>query len=135
MRNKTTGKYEVHKYFKRSGHSFVGTGDTKEEAKADLKRQLDPYRITVDAYGRKLAIGEKAVGARSYYQLPMAPTGETVRSPGYMWYTRENGGKSWVHNPNREVAVMAAAPIAKAKRDELDAQKKAQEKQEEPSLG
>ena len=135
MRNKTTGKYEVYKYFKRSGHSFVGTGDTKEEAKADLKRQLDPYRVTVDAYGRKLTPGEKAVGARSYYQLPMAPTGETVLSPGNMWYTKENGYKSWAFNPYREVAVMAAPDIAKAKRDELEAQKKSEQKQEETTLG
>lgn len=135
MRNKTTGKYEVSKYFKRTGHHYVGTGDTKEEAQADLKRQLEPYKVTVDAYGRKVQPGERAVGTRSYYQLPMEATGEVINSPGYSWYTTQNGGKSWRFNKYREVAVMAAPHIAKAKREELEAQKKALEKQEDPSLG
>jgi hypothetical protein len=120
MRNKTTGKYEVHKYFKRSGHHYIGIGDTKEEAKADLQRQLNPYMVRVDSNGRKLSPNEKAVGVRIYYQLPMEPTGEEVTSPGYMWFNNKNGTKSWIHNPDRTVAVMAAPHIAKAKREELE---------------
>jgi hypothetical protein len=123
MRNKTTGKYEVSKYFKRSGHHYVGSGDTKEEAQADLKRQLEPYKVTVDAQGRKLEPGEKDPGARSFYQLPLEPTGERVSSPGYSWFIKPNGGKAWIFNENREIAVMAAPSIAKAKREALDVAK------------
>lgn len=106
MKNKTTGKYEVYKYFKRTGHHFVGIGDTKEEARADLKRQLSLYAV-------KTASGQTA------YQLPLEPTGKTVRSPGYMWYLHKNGGKHWIFNPDREIAVMAAPHIAKAKSESL----------------
>ena len=102
MKNKTTGKYEVYKYFKRTGHHFIGIGDTKEEARADLKRQLSQFAVKTDT-------------GRTVYQLPLEPTGETIRSPGCMWYLNENGGKHWILNPNREIAIMAAPHVAKAK--------------------
>jgi hypothetical protein len=133
MRNKNTGKYQIHKYFKRTGHHFIGTGDTKEEAREDLKKQLAPYMVRVDGQGRRLEPNEKGIGVRIYYQLPMNPTGETVNSPGYMWVENKTGYRNWVFNPYRTVPVKAPPHIADARREELIADRKT-ESHEAPDL-
>jgi hypothetical protein len=117
MRKNENGKYEVYKYFKRSGHHFVGTGDTPEEAKKDLKRQLDQYKVK---------IGDGA-NAQNVYRLPLEPTGENIRSPGFSYFQKEKGGYSYRYNADRTFGVRANPTIAKAKREALEADKKEEE--------
>lgn len=116
MRKNADGKYEVYKYFKRTGHHFVGTGDTALEARADLKRQLDQYKVK---------IGDGA-SAQYVYRLPLELTGESIRSPGYSYYQKQNGGVGYRYNPDRTFGVQANPGAAKAKREALEASKKEQ---------
>jgi hypothetical protein len=109
MRNQTTGLYEVRKEFKSTGHVYVGTGETQEAAKKDLKAQLEKIRYYPTPAERAL------LGVRAnlpIYRPTMVPTGETIRSPGYEAVQFKNGSVGYRLNANRQVSVMARPDLA-----------------------
>ena len=82
MKNQMTGLYEVSKYINSIGKNVTGTGSTQDAAKEDLKTKIKAYK-----------------------SQPLVPSGETVRSPGYVMKS-ENGVVSYEYDDNRQVAIM-----------------------------
>lgn len=95
MKNPVTGKYEARKVFKKDNFEVVGVGDTKEEAKADLKKKLQDYLhplAHLPGYrGPKYVAKRKVVGK--------------VNSPGYVARKDETGRVTYEFDENRMVEV------------------------------
>jgi hypothetical protein len=103
MRNPETGKFEIRKVFKSVSQEVVGTGDTKEEARADPYRQLEAsHRIP----------GTNVPGWRGPKWRPaMEPTGEYIRSPGFVFFQDEEGKSLFEYRADNKAQILA--PIAK----------------------
>lgn len=93
MRN-AEGRYVLTRLMGLYNTQLVGVGDTKEEAKAQLKNEVRKYR--------------DAVKAGSYLQ----ETGETRRSPGDVYVRSNQGGVVIQSDPNRKVKIKARPAIA-----------------------
>lgn len=109
MINPNTGLHEVRKFFKSTNQEFIGTGTTKEAARADLKRQLDNLRFKFSA--QQIAANPQ-LASMNHYIVPREETGETIRSPGWEAVEFKGGGAGYRFNPNREVKVYARPELA-----------------------
>lgn len=109
VRNQNTGMYEARKIFP-TGHEYVGTGGSKEEAKADLAKQLKEIEIDYGPYEseshRRKIQTMVSTGRLPKYNPPMKKVG-TINSPGFEMALGEDGRIKYEFNPNRAVPVMA----------------------------
>lgn len=94
MRNED-GQYVATKYMRGTGASLKGVGDTKEEARLELKSELAKYR--------------EAIQMGVYFQ----PTGEKVKSPGLVSMETQLGMIVLRQDDRREVSVVARPDLAK----------------------
>jgi hypothetical protein len=95
MKNPETGKFEVKKVFKAYNFEVVGTGDTKEEAKADLKKQLEAYRIP----------GTDVPGYRGPRYRPALKASGYINSPGFQMELGEDGKPVYRYSADRKAQV------------------------------
>lgn len=109
VRNQQTGLYEARKTLS-TGHEYVGVGSSKEEAKADLAKQLKEIEIDYGPYrsdAHRLEIQRMiAMGRLQKYDAPMKRVG-TINSPGFEMVMGEDGKLKYEFNPNRVVPIMA----------------------------
>lgn len=99
MKNQETKKYQATKVIKAYNYVVTGVGDTKAEAKADLKAKLKAIQIPgTEAPGY---LGQK-------YRPPMKVAGY-VSSPGFVQSQDENGRVSYVYNEDRKAQVFTVA--------------------------
>lgn len=89
MKNKVTGLYEATKFINATGAVITGTGETQAQAREDLKKKLKAYR-----------------------EQPLVPSGEEVRSPGFVTST-ENGRVRYHFNNERKARVLVRPSLLK----------------------
>lgn len=121
-RNQKTGLYEARKLLS-TGHEYVGVGETKEDAKSDLAKQLKEIEIDYGPYQsdqqRQIIQAQIRSGRIPKYNPPMKQIG-TIRSPGFELKMGENGTYKYEFNPDRVAPVMSKDLTA---REALDAAK------------
>ena len=109
VRNQQTGLYEARKILS-TGHEYIGTGHSKEEAKADLAKQLKEIEIDYGPYENEAQCRKIqqmiASGRLNKYNPPMKKVG-TMNSPGFEMVIADDGRLKYEFNANRTVPVMA----------------------------
>lgn len=109
VRNQNTGLYEARKVLS-TGHEYVGTGSSKEEAKEDLAKQLKEIEIDYGPYesdNHRMKIRQMiSTGRLPKYNPPMKKVG-TINSPGFEMAISDDGRLKYEFNANRTLPVMA----------------------------
>lgn len=101
---KTEGKYQSTKTFKSTGEEVVGYGDTRQEAKEQLKAKLKEYLIPYPPGAYRQGMPR--------YQPMLVPTGEYVDSPGFTEVQLANGKSGYRYMSERKAQVRARPNLA-----------------------
>jgi len=111
MKDPATGKFVASRTFKSTGEVVRGEGETREEAKKNLRELLE--REYKAAYPKDTP--PDTLRRLPKYRPKLVPIeGMTIRSPGYVLVTGEDGKVSYVFDPNHRAQVFARPDLAQA---------------------
>jgi len=101
MRNPVTDKYEAKKLFKDTFEEVVGYGDSKDEAKADLKKKLKDYLIP----------GADSPGHKGRKYRPKLEVIGYINSPGFVAEMGEDDKVKYEYRADRKAQVFGPARL------------------------